>query len=185
MGAGRSRLLHPGTSRHLSGRREASPQMAAVRRRVLNATKAAGIRFLNACNENTVIDQLKEGVIICTGGIRRPPTRAAPSPSAPIPGDRWLRSIDGCGGRSDRTIADEEPGAIRSILPAWHGMAVLVVLPYAQADLLTRRRDGAAPASRFGAEAEGAKPGGARGHRPGRRPAKTGCRTMNGNDASR
>ncbi len=47
---------------------ETSPQMAAVRRRVLNATKAAGVRFLNACNENTVIDQLKEGVMICTGG---------------------------------------------------------------------------------------------------------------------
>jgi hypothetical protein len=42
--------------------------MAAVRRRVLNATKAAGVRFLNACNENTVIDQLKDGVMICTGG---------------------------------------------------------------------------------------------------------------------
>ena len=47
---------------------EMSPQMAAVRRRVLNATKAAGIKFLNACNENNVIDQLKEGVMICTGG---------------------------------------------------------------------------------------------------------------------
>jgi 4-hydroxy-2-oxoheptanedioate aldolase len=47
---------------------EASPQMAAVRRRVLNATKAAGIKFLNACNENNVIDQLKDGVMICTGG---------------------------------------------------------------------------------------------------------------------
>ena len=47
---------------------EASPQMAAVRRRVLNATKAAGVKFLNACNENNVIDQLKEGVMICTGG---------------------------------------------------------------------------------------------------------------------
>jgi len=35
---------------------------------VLNATKAAGVKFLNACNENNVIDQLKEGVMICTGG---------------------------------------------------------------------------------------------------------------------
>ena len=51
-----------------SGGGEASPQMAAVRKRVLNATKAAGIKFLNACNENNVIDQLKEGVMICTGG---------------------------------------------------------------------------------------------------------------------
>ena len=55
----------PGT---YTGGGEASPQMAAVRRRVLNATKAAGIRFLNACNEKTVVDQLKEGVMICTGG---------------------------------------------------------------------------------------------------------------------
>jgi 4-hydroxy-2-oxoheptanedioate aldolase len=55
----------PGT---YTGGGEAAPQMAAVRRRVLNATKAAGIRFLNACNENNVIDQLKEGVMICTGG---------------------------------------------------------------------------------------------------------------------
>ena len=58
-------LGRPGT---YQGAGEAAPQMAAVRRRVLNATKAAGIKFLNACNENTVIDQLKEGVMICTGG---------------------------------------------------------------------------------------------------------------------
>jgi len=55
----------PGTYK---GPAETTPQMQAVRRRVLNATKAAGIKFLNACNENTVIDQLKEGVMICTGG---------------------------------------------------------------------------------------------------------------------
>jgi len=55
----------PGT---YTGGGEAAPQMAAVRRRVLSATKAAGIRFLNACNESNVIDQLKEGVMICTGG---------------------------------------------------------------------------------------------------------------------
>ncbi len=55
----------PGT---YTGGGEAAPQMAAVRRRVLNATKAAGVKFLNACNENNVIDQLKDGVMICTGG---------------------------------------------------------------------------------------------------------------------
>ena len=55
----------PGT---YQGGGEASPQMAAVRRRVLNATKAAGIKFLNACNENNVIDQIKDGTMICTGG---------------------------------------------------------------------------------------------------------------------
>ena len=58
-------LGRPGT---YQGGGEASPQMAAVRRSVLNATKAAGVKFLNACNENTVIDQLKDGVMICTGG---------------------------------------------------------------------------------------------------------------------
>jgi len=55
----------PGT---YQGGGEEAENMAAVRRRVLNATKAAGIKFLNACNEKTVINQLKEGVMICTGG---------------------------------------------------------------------------------------------------------------------
>ena len=55
----------PGTYK---GGGETAPQMAAVRRRVLDATRAAGVKFLNACNENNVIDQLKEGVMICTGG---------------------------------------------------------------------------------------------------------------------
>jgi 4-hydroxy-2-oxoheptanedioate aldolase len=55
----------PGTYK---GGGETAPSMAAVRRRVLNATKAAGVKFLNACNENNVIEQLKEGVMICTGG---------------------------------------------------------------------------------------------------------------------
>jgi 4-hydroxy-2-oxoheptanedioate aldolase len=55
----------PGT---YQGGGESAENMAAVRRRVLNATKAAGIKFLNACNEKTVIDQLKDGVMICTGG---------------------------------------------------------------------------------------------------------------------
>jgi 4-hydroxy-2-oxoheptanedioate aldolase len=58
-------LGRPGT---YPGGGETAPQMAAVRRRVLNATKAAGVKFLNACNESTVIEQLKEGVMICTGG---------------------------------------------------------------------------------------------------------------------
>jgi 4-hydroxy-2-oxoheptanedioate aldolase len=58
-------LGRPGT---YQGGGEASPQMAAVRRRVLNATKAAGIKFLNSCSEETVIDQIKDGAMICTGG---------------------------------------------------------------------------------------------------------------------
>ena len=55
----------PGTYK---GGGESAPNMAAVRRRVLNATKAAGVKFLNACNEKNVIEQLKDGVMICTGG---------------------------------------------------------------------------------------------------------------------
>jgi 4-hydroxy-2-oxoheptanedioate aldolase len=58
-------LGRPGTYK---GGGESDPQMSAVRRRVLNATKAAGIKFLNACNEKNVIEQLKDGVMICTGG---------------------------------------------------------------------------------------------------------------------
>jgi 4-hydroxy-2-oxoheptanedioate aldolase len=50
------------------GRGDQQPNMVAVRRRVLDATKAAGIKFLNACNEANVIDQIKDGVMICTGG---------------------------------------------------------------------------------------------------------------------
>ena len=47
--------------------------MRAVRQRVLNATKAAKIMFLNACSddpksENYVINQIKDGAMICTGG---------------------------------------------------------------------------------------------------------------------
>src|SRR5687767_2646416 len=55
----------PGTYK---GGGEADPQMAAVRRRVLDATKAAGVKFLNACNEKNVIEQIKDGTMICTGG---------------------------------------------------------------------------------------------------------------------
>jgi 4-hydroxy-2-oxoheptanedioate aldolase len=47
---------------------ENNPAMQQVRRRVLNASKAAGIKFLNACSENNVEDELRDGVMICTGG---------------------------------------------------------------------------------------------------------------------
>jgi 4-hydroxy-2-oxoheptanedioate aldolase len=50
------------------GRGDMQPNMVAVRKRVLDATKAVGIKFLNACNEANVIEQLKDGVMICTGG---------------------------------------------------------------------------------------------------------------------
>lgn len=50
------------------GRGDMAPNMVAVRKRVLDATKAANIKFLNACNEANVIDQIKDGTMICTGG---------------------------------------------------------------------------------------------------------------------
>ncbi len=44
------------------------PVMLQARARVLKATKASGIFFLNACNERNVTEMIKEGVMICTGG---------------------------------------------------------------------------------------------------------------------
>lgn len=44
------------------------PVMRAARERVFRATRDAGIFFLNVCNDNNVVDMLKEGVMICTGG---------------------------------------------------------------------------------------------------------------------
>jgi 4-hydroxy-2-oxoheptanedioate aldolase len=44
------------------------PEMQRVRSQVLKATKLAKIAFLNSCNESNVIDMIKEGVMICTGG---------------------------------------------------------------------------------------------------------------------
>ena len=48
--------------------REMHPAMQKVRSQVFNATKEAKIPFLNSCNEDNVIDMIKEGVKICTGG---------------------------------------------------------------------------------------------------------------------
>jgi 4-hydroxy-2-oxoheptanedioate aldolase len=42
--------------------------MVAVRARVLAATKAAGVKFLNACSVANVEEQIREGTMICTGG---------------------------------------------------------------------------------------------------------------------
>ena len=44
------------------------PDMRAARSRVLKATKDAKIFFLNSCNDKDVVDMIKEGVMICTGG---------------------------------------------------------------------------------------------------------------------
>ena len=42
--------------------------MRAARARVLKATKDAKIFFLNSCNDKNVVEMIKEGVMICTGG---------------------------------------------------------------------------------------------------------------------
>jgi 4-hydroxy-2-oxoheptanedioate aldolase len=46
------------------------PDMRAARSRVLKATKEAKIFFLNSCNDKDVVDMIKEGVMICTGGYQ-------------------------------------------------------------------------------------------------------------------
>ena len=48
--------------------RAMNPAMQQARARVFKATKEAKIAFLNSCNEDNVIDMIKEGVMICTGG---------------------------------------------------------------------------------------------------------------------
>jgi 4-hydroxy-2-oxoheptanedioate aldolase len=50
------------------GDRENHPAMKKMRERIFKTVKAANLFFLNSCNENNVIDMLKEGVMICTGG---------------------------------------------------------------------------------------------------------------------
>lgn len=49
------------------------PRMVAIRSRVLAATKARDVKFLNACTEDTVIQQIKDGAMICTGGDSEAP----------------------------------------------------------------------------------------------------------------
>jgi len=46
------------------------PDMRTARARVLKATKDAKIFFLNSCNDKDVVDMIKEGVMICTGGYQ-------------------------------------------------------------------------------------------------------------------
>jgi len=59
-------LLGPPTAG--GGDRVSDPKMVDARSKALKATKEAKIAFLNACNEANVIDMIKEGVMICTGG---------------------------------------------------------------------------------------------------------------------
>jgi 4-hydroxy-2-oxoheptanedioate aldolase len=46
------------------------PVMRQARARVFQATRDAGIFFLNACNDKDVVERIKEGVMICTGGYQ-------------------------------------------------------------------------------------------------------------------
>jgi len=50
------------------GDRESHPAMQKMRQRIFTEVKSTKLFFLNSCNENNVIDMLKEGVMICTGG---------------------------------------------------------------------------------------------------------------------
>jgi 4-hydroxy-2-oxoheptanedioate aldolase len=47
-----------------------APSMRAARARVLKATTDAKIFFLNSCNDTNVVEMIKEGVMICTGGYQ-------------------------------------------------------------------------------------------------------------------
>ena len=47
---------------------QAQPEMAAARERVFQASRDAGLYFLNSCNDSNVIEMIDEGVMICTGG---------------------------------------------------------------------------------------------------------------------
>jgi 4-hydroxy-2-oxoheptanedioate aldolase len=58
----------PGAPGGETNRGETNPAMAAIRSRVLNATKANKIFFLNSCSEATVEQQIRDGTMICTGG---------------------------------------------------------------------------------------------------------------------
>ena len=60
-------LVGPPTG-NARGDRENHPAMQKVRQRIFKAAKEANLFFLNSCNETNVIDMLKEGVMICTGG---------------------------------------------------------------------------------------------------------------------
>jgi 4-hydroxy-2-oxoheptanedioate aldolase len=57
-----------GRTTYIEGSNIHIPSMVQTRARILAATKAANIYFLNACPEDDVINQLNEGTMICTGG---------------------------------------------------------------------------------------------------------------------
>jgi hypothetical protein len=47
-----------------------APEMQRARARVFQATRDAKIFFLNSCNDKDVVQMIKEGVMICTGGYQ-------------------------------------------------------------------------------------------------------------------
>lgn len=51
-----------------SGNNAADPRMMAIRKMVLDITRKNGQKFLSGCSETNVIDQIKDGAMICTGG---------------------------------------------------------------------------------------------------------------------
>jgi 4-hydroxy-2-oxoheptanedioate aldolase len=62
-------LGRPGSPSNPEGQNSGqAPSMVQTRARVLAASKAAGIRFLNSCSAQDVLNQLRDGVMICTGG---------------------------------------------------------------------------------------------------------------------
>ncbi len=68
MGSRRSRLLPAGPPRHLSRRRRNVARNGGSAAPRARGHQGRGVKFLNACTEHNVIDQLKDGVMICTGG---------------------------------------------------------------------------------------------------------------------
>ena len=49
---------------------QAQPEMAAARERIFQASRDAGLYFLNSCNDDNVTEMIDEGVMICTGGAQ-------------------------------------------------------------------------------------------------------------------
>ena len=47
---------------------QAQSEMAAARERIFQASRDAGLYFLNSCNDGNVTQMIDEGVMICTGG---------------------------------------------------------------------------------------------------------------------
>jgi 4-hydroxy-2-oxoheptanedioate aldolase len=57
----------PAPGRGRGGRGPIPPVLVQTRSRVMAALKANHVPFLNSCNEDNVIDMIREGVLVCTG----------------------------------------------------------------------------------------------------------------------